>query len=521
MIGAALACRSGVLRLGAAMRLEDLLTHPDGFGLTTATPVQRAFCRAADGLPLGSLSTHQDVITAIGTTDLPPTRPLRIGLFSGVRTGKSLTAAALALRATQTIDVSRLSPGDLPRVSVISISTDKAHAVYEHIVGTIRERPVLRNLCVDDPRADSLLMRHPSGRPVEIKVVAGARAGGAVVSRWSAGVILDECPRMVGEEDGVVNMDEVVRGSIPRLLPGAQLVMLGSPWAPWGPAYQVVQEHFGKPSASVVIFWCGAQLLNPVWWTPERCEDIRRTDPVAYTTDVEARFHESVASNALPPDLVDSCAEHDVLEPEAGMHYVAAIDPATRGNAWALVIGHRDRMGRVVIDLCREWQGSGRTPLSPRATLAEIAAACRPYGQTTIHGDQWSIDANRDIASEYGLGIAEHMVSAVDKVDAVKSLLGWLVDRAVVLPKGVLCADLKRLKRKVTQQGATIDLPKTPDGRHCDSAAALLVLLRAGLQDPEPEMAVKPGDPSYHAWRMEQDEINEFEREQRNARFEL
>jgi hypothetical protein len=34
---------------------EALLTSPEAFGLTTATPLQRAICRVSDGVPIGDL----------------------------------------------------------------------------------------------------------------------------------------------------------------------------------------------------------------------------------------------------------------------------------------------------------------------------------------------------------------------------------------------------------------------------------------------------------------------------------
>ena len=46
--------------------LEGLMTHEDGFGLDTATPLQRAIFRIAGGDPLEELADHPDVIEALG-----------------------------------------------------------------------------------------------------------------------------------------------------------------------------------------------------------------------------------------------------------------------------------------------------------------------------------------------------------------------------------------------------------------------------------------------------------------------
>ena len=46
--------------------LEDLITAKDGMGLETATPLQRAIFRIADGKPLGYLAKNRDVAEALG-----------------------------------------------------------------------------------------------------------------------------------------------------------------------------------------------------------------------------------------------------------------------------------------------------------------------------------------------------------------------------------------------------------------------------------------------------------------------
>jgi hypothetical protein len=192
-----------------ALTLEALLTSRNGFALVTASPLQRAVCRIIDGLPLGELAARDEVRAAIGDVDaLPKAPPAEVLILSGIRTAKSLSAAATAVRASQTCDMTGLGAGETPRVSVVSLTTDLSKVVFDHIVGNVLARPALRALLIGEPTADALVLRHPSGRPVEIKVVAGARAGASLVARWSAGCIFDEAPRMIGSDDGVVNYDD-------------------------------------------------------------------------------------------------------------------------------------------------------------------------------------------------------------------------------------------------------------------------------------------------------------------------
>jgi hypothetical protein len=232
---------------------EALLTSPAGFGLTEATAVQRARCRIGDGLPLDDLRTHPDVISMVGGAEAIERLPSEHGVapevlvdLSSIRSAKTMIACCRTIRATQIVDVSMLKVGEVPRVVLASIKLDRAHVAFRMLRGLMTEREALRSLLAEDPTAQTLMVRHPSGRLIEIACVAGGRAAGGFVGDWSAGLVADEAPRMVGRADAVTNLDDVMTAIRGRLLPGAQIQLIGSPWAPSGPIYDLVQEHWGK-----------------------------------------------------------------------------------------------------------------------------------------------------------------------------------------------------------------------------------------------------------------------------------
>ncbi len=486
--------------------LEALLTHPEAFGLETASPLQRAVCRIADGLPLGELAAHPDVVQAIGdVAALPSSRPSELLVLSGIRTGKSLLAAALAVRAALTCDLSKRRPGETVRVSVLSLTVDLGRVVFDHIAGTVAAKPALRALMVGEPTADTVMLRHPSGRLVEVKVVAGARAGASLIARWSAGVIFDEAPRMLGEEDGVVNFDDARRAVLGRLLPGAQLVAIGSPWAPRGPIYEAVQEHGGKPSARLVVVRAPAPAMNPEWWTPARVEALRVQDEQAYRTDVLGEFADpesSLISSAevdratrksaravVRGEAVEVPAPAIVLPREDGHSYVAAMDPGTRGNAWTLVVLTRrrgqDGRYRSSVALAKQWQGSRTDPLDPDSVLAEVASILKGYGLQHVYTDQLAADFVRSIASRHDLSVYLETITAPRKVELFESLRVRLADDDLEIPDDPLFrADLLSIRKRVTMNGIAIDLPRTADGRHADYAPALAIAASKPQSDP-------------------------------------
>lgn len=497
--------------------LETLLTDDGYFALATASPVQRAICRVLDGLPLDSLADEPSVQRVFGGRDavlsLPRVRPKEFLLLAGIRSGKSLIAGACAVRAALTCDVSRLRPGEIPRVPVVSLTMDAANATFAHISGSVQASPILSKLLVGEPRNGSLYLRHPSGRKIEIRVVAGSRAAGSLVSRWLAGVIFDEAPRMVGQDDAVVNLDDARLAVAGRMLPGAQILLIGSPWAPFGPVYELDQEYYAKPSDRIVVVKAPGPDMNPITWTPEACAALQASNPDAYAVDVLVQYLDAVSSLFMIHELQE-CTRREPLELPyvPGQSYTAAMDPATRGNAWTLVVSTRapdvDGAQRIQVALAREWIGSASKPLSPRLVLAEIREILATYHLTLAYTDQWSAEAIRDLAHEVGLVLVESSLTMPRKVELYDGLRALVTERRIELPPDAhLQRDLISVRRQVAANSIRIEVPLTADGRHCDYAPSLVLSL--AIPFPPPVHVDTPPAMQTEEWYRRQDEEHE------------
>jgi hypothetical protein len=506
---------------------EYLLTSPMAFGLTGATPAQRAICRILDGVPLGNLAPHPDVLALVGgeaaLQALPSERgeqPPELVLLAAIRAAKTMIACAAALRMAMTVDVSGVDDGQTIRVSLLSLKLGLARKALRQFVVPVQRSPELQRILVDKPRAESLWVAHPTGRAIEITIAAGSKAGGNLVSDWSAGVVFDEAPRMDGASDAVVNLDDARTAVLGRLLPGAQALYIGSPWSPHGPVYDMVEEGWEKPTSDRVVLRGTGPMLNPVWWTPERCDRLLRRRPAAYQTDVLGEFaspegglilHEAVKQYTRELDAKQHAQlikQHPHLQPGdvpriPRGQYFAAIDPSDgtdHGNPWTLTIVERATVvvqvttpegdpaltatdkpitrirNRFSVVAVREWRGE-----RPAKVIAEVAQLCGAYGLRRATTDQYAGAALADLATAVGFHLEVRPWTGPRKVQAFTNLATLIAEGLVELhPDRQFQRDLLSVRKRTTQQGVAIVFPRMGDGRHCDYAPALASAIEAG-----------------------------------------
>lgn len=285
---------------------------------------------------------------------------------------------------------------------------------------------------------------------------------------------------MNGADAAVVNLDHALHAVQGRLLPGAQILMLGSLWAPFGPVYDTIQKHWAKPSGDVLVIRGTGPTLNPTYWTPKRCNDLKRRNPNAYRTDVLCEFADP-ESGLLSPVAIDAAVRPAPLELpfDPSAFYCAAVDPSgggAKGNAASLVIvktEHTDDGPRYRVALAREWQG-----LDPEGYMAEMAACCHRFGLRAATTDAYAPGLVVALSKRHGLNLVPRpgMLDR-DGLDFAALLHGG---RGELSPGPQLKADLLGARRQVTQKGEKVVLPRTSDGRHADYFPAVAAAVAVG-----------------------------------------
>ncbi len=442
---------------------NELVTYPEGFDLWTLPEVQIAF----------------------GNARPPECQPAMFCHLSAVRGGKSQMAAAKAIEMIENCDVSMLAAGDIPMLPILAPDKKAAKQTWQHIFGTLDQQPMLRRRFAKKPAGESIWLYHPSGRVVEITVRALSRFGTALTSRWCVGVIWDEAPRMVGVDDGAKNITESLRAARGRILPGGQLLLIGSPSHPYGPAFELYTTHFGQPSEDVVICKARGDLLNPVKWTEKAQRALQRQDPDGFRTEFLAEFGDP-ADAFFSSDAIERNRrrppEPDVLPFDPQWSYVAAMDPAGRANGWTLVVLARkpspDMRERYVVVCAKQWRlPRHRTKsdyLDSNKIIEEIKGIARSYGINAVHTDQYAPEMMMALGENHGLDVIPHDWLTKMQHEAATSLRVLLEESRIELaPDHFLREDLVRVQKRITGMGPGVYLPKSQDGRHCDYFPAL------------------------------------------------
>lgn len=486
------------------------MSHPSLFRLETITPVQRAICRASDGYPLAELWEEAAVRAAFKGAEPPHGRPPKTLLDIGaIRTGKSLKASAIAVTRSQTCDISSLRQGEVhPRIPIISTSLDNSKIVFGHLAGHVLGSPILSRLVIGQT-AESITLRHPptaqhpAGLPIEIRCVAGARAGSSLVGRWLAGVIFDEATLMLGSADGRMrDLNQDLMQLEGRMLPGAQIVLIGSTVAPpRGPVFTMLNKYWGHPDGETCAIWSTGPEAHPALYTEEYIAGLA---PEIQTVCTKRVFLDP-ESTWLDYQILDAAQREEplVLEPDIGVNYVVATDPATRTNAWTVVVvGRYQTKPHFRVALAREWLPQKGEPLKIPEIMREMKAICDAYNTTLVIGDRYMADTLADFAAAEGLEYLNADMKRDEYNTAYLELKQMLDDRDLQLPPVEnLRSDLQRIKRVVGARGQlTFETGTSGGGRHCDYLPALL---RALAHRPEELELERPEESELDRWSRE------------------
>jgi hypothetical protein len=464
-------------------------------GLAHPSPLQCAICRAAEGRPLGGVLDPNSLREYFGvsTETALAIAPKIVVAACGVRSAKTTLGCADCIVTTFESDLSALREGERARAVIVGPHAKATDHTFNILLSMFDAHPALRKTIIDRRESERVLVvkRPKDGRIVEIMAVAPNASGVTLRGAWLTFFMLEETASFYSEIGGYkVHAEELLRAAEPRLVPGGRGWIIGSPRGPEGLLYDLYRSHFGKPGRVLVVH-APTAAMNPRFDVRE-IEALRERDPDSAAREFDAAWIDA-ESTYFTQTEIDACTRHEPLEisPEPRWAYAAVSDPATRSNGCPfLIVGaqrQHDGTLRLKVVWAREWRGSQQKPLSMSMVLAELMPVLRRYGITTIYGDQHSSDVLADLAAHYGFRWVRIYVSGNasrttapsgvrNRSAMFEELKAMLTTRAIELPPiKLLRQDLLGVKRRVTPTGLAYDYTHTPDGRHGDFAAALLM----------------------------------------------
>jgi len=438
----------------------------EGPSWSTWTVVLKGLC----ALPL--TASEQAVFRRhTGGAEPPAQRVREAWILSGRRSGKTLMAAGVAVGLAAEFLVNRrerlLAPGETAVVLVLASDKLQGRIAFGYICGLIDASPILAAE-IDSRTRERIRL----GR-VEIRVATSSFRG--VRGYTLIGVIADEVAFWRDEETSLNPAEEVLAALRPGLstLPGSLLLCITSVYARRGPAWEAYQRHYGKPSAEAVVWLSDSRTLNPS--LPQSVIDAALAEDESRAAAEYLSIWRSDVEQFVSVETVRSCTVLGRVElpPARGISYRAFTDPSGgSADSWTLAIGHRERDGRIVVDLLRE----RKAPFAPSEAAADLAALCKAYHCTEVVGDRFAGDFPREAFRAHGI---PYRPAEKNKSELYVDLLPLLNSRAVELVEHPrLHAQLIALERITSRGGRdSIDHPRRAHDDLANAVAGLASLL--------------------------------------------
>lgn len=387
----------------------------------------------------------------------------------GRRGRKSAVAAMLAVHAAVNVDWSAcVAPGETARILVVGCDIRQAKIVRSYCEAILDSVPEYEGL-VEGTTSESVSLR--GGLVIEC-VANNFRSirGPAVVL-----AIAEESAFWFDER--YANPDvEVLRAIRPSMLTtlahGAMLVGLSSPYSKRGVLWQRFRDHHGVDDSKVLVWRADTATMNPDV-DAEVIEEAYRDDPVAAAAEFGAGFRQDLES-FLDPELLEKLVRSSPLElpHRSGIRYHAFCDPSGgRGDAMTLAIAHREKEGRLVLDLVRAVQ----PPFDPAVVAEDFSGVLKGYGLREVTGDRYSADWVVSAFADHGV---TYRTSERVKSQIYLEFLPLCTQGRVELPdQRALLVELASLERRTARGGKdSVDHGRMGHDDLANAAAGALVL---------------------------------------------
>ena len=211
----------------------------------------------------------------------------------------------------------------------------------------------------------------------------------------------------------------------------------------------------------------GNPIVTREYLAAERAKDYR-----AFERECLAVFQDSI-SGFLSSSLLGAGTDKGIEQrpPQAGVWYIASIDPAFRGDSFTFTIMHGEG-GKVLQDVVMSWTGTRDEPLKPLTVLQQIAAVATAYNVSVLYTDQYHLETLQQLAEQVGLVLHGLPFTAKNKAEYYGNIKVLLTQGKLrLLDHPEQSKQLRMLEHKL-HGGGGVQIA-APVGFHDDHASVL------------------------------------------------
>jgi len=368
-----------------------------------------------------------------------PDRPAKeLWIICGRRSGKSFTAALLALYEA-CFKKHRLAVGEQGHVLICSPTRYQARIIKGYLSGFINENQMLRSMILSETAWEIELDNHIiiSVFSSDFRSIRGYTAVAAVVDELAFLASAGASPDF-----------ETLRAIRPALATsGGPLICLSTPYSRAGALYETHKQHYGR-DGEILVWQAASREMNPTL-SQKTIEKAMQADPDGARAEWYGEFRNDVSSYATR-EAVEACVVPGRYElpPVPGVRYYAFVDPSGGSkDSMTLAVAHSEQGKKAVLDLVRE----RKPPFSPEAVVQEFCATLKTYRIGRVVGDRYGGEWCREPFRKEGI---HYNVSSATKSDIYAGFLPLINSgRVELLENQRLINQLLHLERRISRGG--------------------------------------------------------------------
>jgi Terminase large subunit, ATPase domain len=475
------------------INIIEFARHPDLLNDTCHSASQKVCLTSIYGLPLrpDELQIYQ---RGTGRPIYNAAEQREITIIAGRRSGKTGKLAA-PICCFEAFRDHGLPPGEEAHVMLLAPTLKQARIAFRYIRDYLRNSPVLTKRIVRITKEEIVL---------DNGVVIGCYpcTYDGVRGRTIIAVICDELAFWSDEEDSANPAEEVIAALRPGMatVRNPKLVKISTPFGKTGLLWREFQQ---RSELDYPVWRLSTQEMNPTIDT-SFLEHERRRNEEEFCREYLGEFTDSI-NGWITPEILDPCIirGRQQLPSMPKVRYMAALDPASRHDDFALAILHESAEGKIAVDKITRWTGTKSAPLVFEFVLGEVRDILSLYGLNSAIGDQFYFDVLNQYFLKLGIYYESRVFSANTRATIFGNMKQLLLSQKIeLLDDPELIRQFRRLREQKTARGQ-IDV--RPIGGALDDLAVAVALAARELTIQEPLLPpIQPGIVERYSSRLPQ-----------------